>query len=181
MNASDNLNNLQEQLKDLRDIHMPEPVSIWPLAPGWWILLILIPVLFFIVRFIVRRLLMPKYKKIALQELSNITTNYAVAKNSHETCGEISLLIRKALVAKLGNQEVAGLVTGEWLAYLDNLSKTDSFSNGAGRHIVTTPYAKHDGSGGIIPGQNISSKGNLPTESDIEELIVATKKLLGRL
>lgn len=25
-------------LADLRDIHLPDPVSWWPLAPAWWIL-----------------------------------------------------------------------------------------------------------------------------------------------
>ena len=156
------MNDLQEQLKDLRDIHLPDPVSIFPLAPGWLVLIVLVPVLFFVIRFIVRRLLMPKYKKLALQELSNIATNYEVSNKAHETCGEISLLIRKALVAKIGNKEVAGLVTEEWLTYLDKLSQTDCFTNGAGRNIISAPYSKDS----IV---------------DIDELLSATKKLLSRL
>jgi len=159
------MNDLQESLKDLRDIHLPEATSFWPLAPGWWILLILVPLLYFIIRYMVRRMLMPKYKKMALAELKNISSDYEVSQNTQETCGEISLLIRQALVAKIGNQAVAGLVSEEWLAYLDKISKTDCFSNGAGRFIVTAPYSNND------------------TESDINiiELIAATKKLLGRL
>ena len=54
------MNDLQEQLKDLRDIHLPDPVSIWPLAPGWWALMILVPVLYFLIRFIVRKVREPK-------------------------------------------------------------------------------------------------------------------------
>jgi hypothetical protein len=27
-------------LDQLRDIHLPEPVSSWPMAPGWWLLII---------------------------------------------------------------------------------------------------------------------------------------------
>lgn len=158
---------LQEQLKDLRDIHLPDPVSFWPPAPGWWALLILIPLLYFAIRFIIRRAMMPKYKKLAIDELSNIQANYAVSNDSYGTCAEVSLLIRKALVAKLGNKEVAGLVTEEWLAYLDKLSQTDCFTNGAGRFLVSVPYSK----------QHSESQAKI----NIEELLSATKKLLGRL
>ena len=156
------MNDMQEALKDLRDIHLPDPVSVWPLAPGWWILMILIPVLLVLLRFVIKRMLMPKYKKLALKELTSISVNYEISRNSHETCGEVALLIRKALVAKIGNQEVAGLVGEEWLAYLDRLSKTNCFTEGTGRLIISAPYAKE-------------------SDVDIDELLSATKKLLGRL
>lgn len=156
------MNDLQEQLKDLRDIHLPDPVSVWPLAPGWWVLIVLVPLMYFVIRFIVRKVLEPKYKKLAIKELSNIEANYAVANDPKDTCGEISLLIRKVLVAKLGNKEVAGLVTEEWLAYLDKLSQTDCFTNGTGRLLVSAPYAKE-------------------CDVNIPELLIATKKLLSRL
>jgi hypothetical protein len=31
--------NQPDPLAALRDIHLPEAVSFWPLAPGWWIAL----------------------------------------------------------------------------------------------------------------------------------------------
>lgn len=160
---------LAEQLKDLRDIHLPEPVSFWPLAVGWWALLVIIPVLYFVIRFIVYRMRMPKYKKLAIQELAQIQSTYLNSKKAHETTGEIALLIRKALVAKLGNQAVAGLVTEEWLDYLDKLSQTDCFTNGTGRLIVSAPYERP------------TDKSGSDTEIDIEALLSATKKLLRRL
>lgn len=33
--------NPADPLAELRDIHLPDSVSAWPLAPGWWLLLII--------------------------------------------------------------------------------------------------------------------------------------------
>ena len=30
-----------DPLAQLRDIHLPEPILWWPLAPGWWVLIVL--------------------------------------------------------------------------------------------------------------------------------------------
>lgn len=156
------MNDLQELLKDLKDIHEPTAISAWPPAIGWWVLPVLIGLLIVVFYWWLKRLRTPNFKKIALLDLKNIETNYQIQKNAKETTGEIALLIRKAMVAKYGNQKIAGMIESEWLAYLDNVSQTDSFSNGAGSVIVTAPYSKE-------------------CDVDVESLFLATRKLLGRL
>jgi hypothetical protein len=37
--------NPTDPLANLRDIHLPEAISWWPMAPGWWVLLILVSLL----------------------------------------------------------------------------------------------------------------------------------------
>ena len=33
---------IENPLVNLKDIHLPSPVSFWPPAPGWWILAVLL-------------------------------------------------------------------------------------------------------------------------------------------
>lgn len=158
------MNNLQELLKDLRDIHEPAAISYWPPAIGWWLLPVIIICLVLAFYWWWKRKKTPDYKKIALLELKNIITDFKIQNNKRKTSGEIALLIRQAIVAKYGNHKVAGMIGEEWLAYLDDISKTDSFSSGAGKIIISVPYAKQ-----------------VDSDLDVEELIAATRKLLGRL
>lgn len=156
------MNDLQDLLKDLRDIHEPEAISAWPPALGWWLLPIVVVVMAYLFYRWWKKSKIPNYKKLALQDFKNIKNNYEISKNSQGVPGEIALLIRKAMVAKYGNQEIAGLVGDEWLLRLDTISKTDSFTQGVGQCLLTAPYQKQ-------------------SEVDINALLEATRKLLSRM
>ena len=60
----------QDPLAQLRDIHLPDPVGFWPLAPGWWILGLLILILLGVaLRFLIKRYRNNRYRKQALSKL----------------------------------------------------------------------------------------------------------------
>jgi len=153
------MDELQEALKDLRDIHEPDPISFWPPAPGWWIVLVIIVAAIFLLRWWLKRDKSPSYKKLAYEALKNITTNYEVQRNGYKTAGEISELIRKVMVLTDDRSEVAGMIDEEWLSYLDLKSGTDLFTKGAGRVLTTVIYQKE-------------------SDIDVDGLLAATKVLL---
>ena len=156
------MDELQEALKDLRDIHDPAPISFWPPAPGWWLVFLLIIGLGLFIRWWLKKPKTPKYKKLAIETLSNITTNYEVQRNGHKTVGELSALIRNVMVLTEGQEKIAGLVDEDWLAYLDKKSDTNIFSKGAGRVLTTVTYQKE-------------------SNTDVVGLLAATKTLLKRI
>ena len=136
------MDELQEALKDLRDIHEPDPVSFWPPALGWWLLMLFVIAAIFLIRWQKKRKKQPKYKKLAIEAFKNISTNYEVQRNGHKTACELSELIRKIMVLTDDRPDVAGLIDEEWLSYLDEKSDSELFSKGAGRILTTVAYKK---------------------------------------
>ena len=64
--------NPQDPLAQLRDIHLPEPVSWWPPAPGWWLLAVLVLIaLVAISVFFYKRYQHNSFRRQALQLLEN--------------------------------------------------------------------------------------------------------------
>ena len=63
-------------LDQLRDIHLPEAIGWWPLAPGWWLLIILVCLgLITLARLFLRRRQASAYRRQALQKLAIISAN----------------------------------------------------------------------------------------------------------
>jgi len=128
----------------LRDIHIPEPISWWPPAPGWWGLLALFVLLllisFFIWQFRRRRHL----KQASNRELKQLFTEYQTHSDSRRLLNELSVLLRRIAMSHYPRNEVAGLVGTSWLEFLDlgvaGTTAESGFSTGAGSALALAPY-----------------------------------------
>jgi hypothetical protein len=79
----------------LRDIHLPEPVSWWPLAPGWWLCLALLVMLTAAALWWWRGAPLRRLRRAALAELSAIETAYARDGDGHACAQAVSRLLRR--------------------------------------------------------------------------------------
>ncbi len=150
-----------DQLKDLKDIHLPDPVSFWPPAPIWYLVAALaLFALIAIVYFIWKRQRNKRLQKRALKELEKIEQY----KNPTKKILQLSELLRRVAIKVYSRQEVAGLSGKAWLQLLDQGLKTNEFTAGVGNIISTIPYQK-------IPSKNLST-------TQIKALLALTKKWL---
>jgi len=136
--------NPAQQPLPLKDIHLPEPVSWWPLAPGWWGLIILIAALiglFFLGRTLYRR---GQLRREAHQALQNIQARHKSHQNDQQLAADLSTLLRRVTLSYSSRDDVASLTDDAWLYFLDRgVAKTkfkNAFSNGAGRVLIDAPY-----------------------------------------
>ncbi|HEX5056317.1 MAG TPA: DUF4381 domain-containing protein [Gammaproteobacteria bacterium] len=125
----------------LRDIHLPDGVSWWPPAPGWWLLLALllgaaIALWYWRRRGSVRWSL---YRQ-ALQELERIENGFGQKDNERLVLENLSVLLRRVAVSRHPRTQVASLTGPRWLEFLDSVSGGTGFSGGPGRILADAPY-----------------------------------------
>ncbi len=143
----------------LRDIHLPEPISWWPPAPGWWILLASI-LLVMLVIFITNRILKKTYlsrqlKRDIKAELEHIKQQFHASQNEYALAKSLSALLRRAGISYYPAKDIAGLTGKNWLAWLDtnNTRKNNkTFQSDIGKVLLTAPY---------IADKNVTGKSSL--------------------
>jgi len=127
----------------LRDIHLPEAVSWWPLAIGWWLLPLLITVIAFTVYKVIQRNKHKQkvaYRKMALKELNIIRTQFSNEENSVELIRSISSLLRRVALSYLPRENIASLTGKLWIEQLNKLSTQNIFTNEVGTLLERAPY-----------------------------------------
>jgi len=127
----------------LRDIHLPDSVSWWPLAIGWWLLPILILLILFIIYKIFEYKKQNKkvaYKKIALNELKNLRTEFNENDNSVELVRAISSLLRRIALSYLPRESIASLTGKQWTKQLNKLCSKNIFTDEIASQLENTPY-----------------------------------------
>jgi hypothetical protein len=129
----------------LRDIHLPEPVSWWPMAPGWWWVLGLLLLASAVVTGII---LYRRYRRSRLAywlkpEFQALTAKYAGDHDSLAFLQGVSSLLRRACLSLYPRKAVASLTNEDWLELLDQAGETSVFSQGAGRLLAQGPYLRN--------------------------------------
>ena len=141
----------------LRDIHLPDSVSWWPLAIGWWLLpLLAILISFSIYKFVKYKKQNRKvaYKKLALNEFKNIRLQYKNNENSIELIRAISALLRRIALSYLPRENIASLTGAQWIEQLNKLCSQNIFTNEIASQLENAPY---------MPQSNIDNKELLAT------------------
>lgn len=138
------MNGAPDPLSDLRDIHLPDPVSVWPPAPGWWIALIFVIGLIVFSVWAFRRFRTPIAFKTARHELKGLRESYAANQQDDTLTLGLSRLLRRYAMAVYGREQVAGLTGQKWLAFLNEKGMTRQFTDGAGRVLVSAPYGSKE-------------------------------------
>jgi len=137
------MNDKLELLNRLRDIQQPDGLHIWPLAPGWWLLmLLLLASVAFGLMLLYRKRAM---RRAALKELARLKRRFQTDANVTALAMGLSILLRRVALACDSRQQVAGLTGRDWLNYLDLKGKTRDFSIGPGRQLCTAPYGDASG------------------------------------
>ena len=130
-----------DPLAQLRDIHLPSDVSWWPLAPGWWGLL----VLFFIMMALAVYLYLRSQRKtkqelIIEQSLQLFHTLQHQSLTPKELLTELSELLRRTAISLYGRDAVANLAGKDWLNFLNKKGATKAFTKGVGQAFHDQPY-----------------------------------------
>lgn len=132
---------MNPDLSQLRDIHLPPPVSWWPLAIGWWVLIALTALIAIGLVWWLRRRVVNRWRRQALSELKQLRTQQSEA---HEAVITLSVLLRRIAIAKFPREEVAGLHGDAWLNFLDRaLGPTHDFLSDSGRLLSNAPYSRN--------------------------------------
>ena len=157
-----NATDIDGQLKLLADIHLPDPLSWWPPAPGWWILLFLTFLLLFLfIKFVRPKLINNKeirqLKKQAQEELQLISRHWKKQQNIVASSARVSEFIRKLSLTeqRIINQNstqnkgnisknlrsgIASLTNEQWLNYIKIKPGMDAVNSDFKDLLFELPY-----------------------------------------
>ena len=127
----------------LRDLHLPDVVGLWPLAPGWWVLILLAAA--GVVYLLFKLLLRWRFnaaRRLALRELASLRRDYEGGADATVLSKALSELMRRSMLAYAPRAEVARLTGDTWLSWLDRGLSDAPFSTGVGRMLESLPYQR---------------------------------------
>jgi len=134
--------NNQDPLAQLKDIHMPEAIHWWPLAPGWYALIICGLLLAGLLSYYIYRHYrqgLPRKKALIL--LDQYEQEFNRTKDSARACAQISELLRRVALVYYPRSLIAGLHADSWIEFLEQNSTQVNFKK-LRTLLVEVPFQK---------------------------------------
>ena len=139
---------MNEPALNLRDIHLPEPVSWWPLAPGWWMLIVIALIIVLTAYIAIKTYRSRQLRRDITSELEQIKRQFENSQNKSQLAKSLSVLLRRTNITYNPGSNVAGLTGDNWLAWLDKTSKHSTadtqFQSDIGKILLSAPYLPDD-------------------------------------
>lgn len=135
----------EDPLSELADIHLPDAVTFWPPAPGWWVLAALVLVaLFVLYRRQLARVFLRRRLGSALRELDkayaafqSATERNAAGLQLLQTCNAV---LKRVALVHYADPELPRLSGRAWLRFLDTQLESADFTAGAGQVLGDGMY-----------------------------------------
>ena len=124
-----------DNLPEIRDIHIPDGVSYFPIAYGWWIILIGIIAVILLIKFIAFAVRTSK-RLYALKQLKNINTDNPVI-----AAVKLSELLRRICHFKF--REASALYGEDWIKFL-NEHTSHKIAVDCAKLLVYAPFMSVD-------------------------------------
>lgn len=113
----------------LRDIHLPPEPSMWPLAPGWWLLILLsLVALFFSTKYILKARKRQQLIENLQSEINNIHNAFQSHKSAHRLASDMSVFLKRFVRHVLKDHQASVLTGLSWVDYLSSLTPRSSIS-----------------------------------------------------
>ena len=130
---------LASALENLRDIHLPAPISFWPPAPGWWALAAIVALAAVTVAWAWRRH-HRSVRRLALRELAVLEARYGAAEQRVALAVSLTTLIRRVALRLPTRPGVATLHGEPWVEFLCQDAKSDARTPRVARDLFQTAY-----------------------------------------
>ncbi len=129
----------------LRDLHLPEAIGWWPLAPGWWVVIaIAFAACGYLLHLYLQKRSRGAARRHALRQLAGLVAEFEKHGDVVAFSSAISELLRRTMLAYAPRGEVAGLTGEEWLEWLDRGLDQPRFQGDVGRKLLELPYRRPD-------------------------------------
>ncbi len=131
---------MPDSLAELHDIHLPNPITWWPLASGYWLLLCGLLISFVVAVFLFSTRSRRRIRREALRKLAELESYHRQHLNANSTAAGISILLKQVALLYYPRASVAALQGEAWLLFLQQSSKKLPFESVRGP-LLEAPFS----------------------------------------